>query len=234
MPGPTLIRTLSVPIDRDVLAGVVADFLRSECQDWRTQFEGRLLQAPQEGEPSAYADHDLIVLGEGPARPPTFRSCWELWGERATGPRIVVMAEQRPSPDIAEFRPPLGDVLVLGVLECVQILRERWQVRVFAVTPGRELLEWISTYLVNLYSQSTVRSGKQTSPRPDDAAPYCPTRPAHRQRWRAIWRVIRLWWESGDSYAEISRKLNDNAGSLKAEPDNVAQIVKAGQAGLLN
>jgi hypothetical protein len=60
-----------------------------------------------------------------------------------------------------------------------------------------------------------------------------PRRPKDLQRWRAIWTLVRPWWEANPDYTAISTTLNEGAGSLKASPETLAEIIKAGRAGEL-
>jgi hypothetical protein len=65
--------------------------------------------------------------------------------------------------------------------------------------------------------------------------PRLPTKPLVRSRWRATWRYVKGQWKQGSSsYEEISDWLYRMHPDLNYGPDSLADIIEAGEAGLLD
>lgn len=65
-------------------------------------------------------------------------------------------------------------------------------------------------------------------------APRVPSRGADRRRWRATWRAIEKEVEKGRSTKWIAEWLAKTHGGLACSPDTLADIIRAGEAGLLD
>jgi len=65
--------------------------------------------------------------------------------------------------------------------------------------------------------------------------PRLPTKPQVRSRWRATWRHVKGQWKQGSSsYKNISDWLCRVHPDLNCAPDTLADIIAAGEAGLLD
>jgi hypothetical protein len=61
-----------------------------------------------------------------------------------------------------------------------------------------------------------------------------PTKPTHLKHWREIWRTVRGMWNTTQNYTEITNWLNKAHPSLHCSAELMADIIKAGEAGLLD
>ena len=72
--------------------------------------------------------------------------------------------------------------------------------------------------------------------KPDTAAavrPRMPTRPADVRKWRAIWWKVKPELRRGKRYTELADLFNTD-DTLSPSPDLVADVIRAGEAGLLD
>jgi len=74
------------------------------------------------------------------------------------------------------------------------------------------------------------REVKESAPRKQ---PRVPTRQRDFARWCACWRKIKPKWRLGKNYYEIREWLNAQDSDLEFSEDVLAEIIKAGEAGLL-
>lgn len=70
--------------------------------------------------------------------------------------------------------------------------------------------------------------------RPPLSGPRAPIRAKDLTRWRQTWRTIRPEYERSKSYAQISEWLHRSHKDLAVGADKIADICRAGAAGLLD
>lgn len=133
----------------------------------------------------------------------------------------------------ADF-PPNGEALVFDVI--------RLDAARLQITPHCYTEAWLP-YLENL-----LRSMADTWPATEDAAqpaqaersedtakkPRVPGRQADLNKWRACWRKIKPEWRRGKAYFEIREWLDAQDTRLAYSEDVLAEIIAAGEAGLLD
>lgn len=95
--------------------------------------------------------------------------------------------------------------------------------------------EVVSKYVAGLPEMQATED--QTSKQHAKAAPKKPRVPGRLRdlnKWRACWRKIKPEWKRGKPYYEIRQWLNAQDSDLEYSEDVLAEIIKAGEAGLLD
>lgn len=98
--------------------------------------------------------------------------------------------------------------------------------------PIGEAFEEFRGYVVGLFPNQPIRQSE--SPQ---ETPRVPRRPADRRRWKAIWRKVKGEAEKGKSVKAIADWLKTSAvanPNLPCSADTLSDIIRAGEAGLLD
>jgi len=108
---------------------------------------------------------------------------------------------------------------------------DEWEKAKFIKDQREAILLSVIEYILE---QIEITSIKYVTSLSSKKEPRVPTRPADRRRWKATWKHIKGLVKQGKSYVEISKWLTDRHKELACSPDIVADIVRAGEAGVLD
>lgn len=89
-------------------------------------------------------------------------------------------------------------------------------------------------YFEGLFPEIKQQAPSEAGSTGDSPRPKIPARPSALGRWKAIWRLVAPQWHSGKGYKTLVNWLAEMHSDLTVGERTLREILKAGEAGLLD